>query len=37
MEKQIREVFCTIALESHSMDKSLAKHGFDRDDITDVL
>jgi hypothetical protein len=24
-------------LESHSMDKSLAKHGFDRDDITDVL
>jgi hypothetical protein len=33
----IREILVIIPVGSHSMDKSLAKHGFDRDDMTDVL
>jgi hypothetical protein len=39
MGQAIREILCYYSLwGSHSMDKSLAKYGFSRDDIiTDVL
>jgi hypothetical protein len=36
-KQAIREVLGTIRFGVTSMDKSLAKHGFDRDDITDVF
>jgi hypothetical protein len=32
-----REIFSVLFALEHSMDKSLAKYGFHRDDITDVL
>jgi glyoxylase-like metal-dependent hydrolase (beta-lactamase superfamily II) len=38
MGNKIREIFLVIIpVGTHSMDKSLAKHGFHRDDVTDVL
>jgi hypothetical protein len=35
--KQSEKFFFYSLWGSHSMDKSLAKHGFHRDDITDVM
>jgi hypothetical protein len=36
--KQSEKFFWLLFLwGTHSMDKSLAKHGFHRDDVTDVL
>jgi hypothetical protein len=32
-----RNFLVIIPVGGHSMDKSLAKHGFHRDDVTDVL
>jgi hypothetical protein len=32
-----RNFLVIIPVGTHSMDKSLAKHGFHRDDVTDVL
>jgi glyoxylase-like metal-dependent hydrolase (beta-lactamase superfamily II) len=35
--KQSEKFLVIIPVGTHSMDKSLAKHGFHRDDVTDVL
>jgi ribosomal protein L15 len=35
--KQSEKFFWLLFRGGHTMDKSLAKHGFHRDDVTDVL